>query len=148
MSWTWESLTTAPTSALGELMRTGDTPDIARLLGHSYQGLNRGLITRITGRRFVKVFYEREGEPFGHNVVQRRGKPRELGWFRVRPDGRAALIDYDVEQNRGLALPVRLLKDHVVLPNPGDHELVLGKARYLGVHMAYFVLRRDSGSRP
>ena len=143
MSWTWESLTTADKSTLKEVFEAGETPDIEQLLDHTYEGLNRGLVTRITGRRFKKLFYLRDGEPFGHNIQEKRGRPVELGWYRVSPDGRAVRIDYNVSQNRGFYVALRALQDRIVLPNAGDHGLVLGDARYLGLRVAYFVLRRQ-----
>ena len=148
MTWTWESLTTADRSTLKEVFEAGERPDIEQLLGHTYDGLNRGLVTRITGQRFRKLFYLRDGEPFGHNIQEKGGRPVELGWYRVRLDGRAVRIDYNVKQNRGFHVTLRALQDRIVLPNPGDHDLVLGDARYLGLHVAYFVLRRESAPRP
>jgi hypothetical protein len=35
-------------------------------------------------------------------------------------------------------------QDLVVLPNPGDHTLVLGKAYFLKLRVAYFVLQRET----
>ncbi len=61
----------------------------------------------------------------------------------MRPDGRTFRIDYNVTQNSGFYVTLRLLQDRIVLPNPGDHELMLGDARYLGLRVAYFVLRRE-----
>jgi hypothetical protein len=148
MSWTWEGLTSADTKTLTRVFEEGATPDIEQLLGGTYDGLNLGALTRITGQRFKKLFYLRDGEPFGHNIQQKRGRPVELGWYRVRPDGRTVGIDYNVKQNTGFHVVLRALQDRIVLPNPGDHELVLGDARYLGLRVAYFVLRRESTSRP
>ena len=142
MTWTWESLTTAGKSTMKEVFEAGETPDIEQLLGHTYEGLNRGLITRITGQRFKKLFYLRDGEPFGHNIQEKRGRPVELGWYRVYPDGRTVRIDYNVSQNRGVYVALRALQDRIVLPNAGDHDLVLGEARYLGLRVAHFALRR------
>jgi hypothetical protein len=147
MSWTWESLTSAGKGTLKEVFEGGATPEIEELLGGTYDGLNIGLVTRLTGQRFKKLFYLRDGEPFGHNIQEKRGRAVELGWYRVRPDGRAVRIDYNVKQNSGLHVVLRALQDRIVLPNPGDHDLVLGDARYLGLRVAYFVLRRESTSR-
>ena len=141
---TWEELTGADRRVLEEVMRTGATPDIDQLLGHTYRGLNSGLVPRITGRKFKKVFHEHEGRPFGHNVVDRRGKPVEIGWFSIRPEGRLVRFDYNVKQNSGLNLPLRGIQDFVVLPNPGDHTLVLGRAYFLKLRVAYFVLQRET----
>ena len=62
-AWTWETLNGADRKVLEEVMRTGATPDIGQLLGHTYRGLNSGLVPRITGRRFKKVFHEQDGQP-------------------------------------------------------------------------------------
>ena len=123
-------------------MRTGETPDPAAIEGATYEGLNRGLVPKLTGERVRKVFHA--GEPVGHNIVDRDGRDVELGWFRIGMRGRAMRFDYDEPRNRGAYLPLRALKDDVVLVNPGDHDLLLGKARWLGLHVAYFVLRRES----
>jgi hypothetical protein len=144
VTWTWDSLTTADKGTLREVFRTGGMPDVEQLLGHTYDGLNRGLVTRITGQRFKKLFYTVDGEPFGHNVMDKRGRPVELGWYRVRPDGRTVRIDYNVERNRGLHVVLRALQDYVVLPNAGDHALLLGKACFAGLPVAYFILRREA----
>ena len=141
---TWEELTEADHRVLEEAMRTGATPDIDQLLGHTYRGLNSGLVPRITGKKFKKVLHEHEGRPFGHNIVDRRGKPVEIGWFSVRPEGRLVRFDYNVKQNSGLNFPLRGIQDFVVLPNPGDHTLVLGRAHYLKLRVAYFVLQRET----
>ena len=143
MTWTWDTLTRASGSTLRELVRTGDTPDTERILGHTFAGLNRGLLPKLTGERFQKVFHTEDGEPFGHNLVDRAGHTKELGWFRILERGRTIRFDYNVPRNTGLYLPLRGLKDDVVLPNPGDHDLLLGRARLFGIHVAYFVLRRE-----
>ena len=152
---TWEELTGADQKVLEEVMRTGGTPDPEQLLGHTYRGLNRGLLPRITGRKFKKVFHEREGQPFGHNLVVHQGRdgwqvktkdgqPVRVGWFSLRPEGHMVRFDYNVKQNSGLTLPLSGIQDFVVLPNPGDHTLVLGRAHYLKLRVAYFVLQRES----
>lgn len=144
MTWTWDTLTRADRGTLRDLMKTGDTPDPERIQDRTFAGLNRGLIPKLTGERFQKVFHEEDGEPFGHNIVERRRGPVELGWFSVRMRGRTVRFDYNVSQNGGLHLLLRGLKDDVVLPNPGDHDLLLGKARLFGLHVAYFVLKRET----
>jgi hypothetical protein len=156
---TWEELVGADRTTLEELMRTGAAPDIGQLLGHTYRGLNSGLVPRVTGEKFKKVFHEEGGRPYGHNLVIRQdrqrpggawepktkdGEPVRIGWFSVRPEGRAVRFDYDVRQNSGLNLPLRAIQDFVVLPNPGDHTLVLGRAHFLRLRVAYFVLQRET----
>jgi hypothetical protein len=143
MTWTWDTLTRADGKTFRELMRTGETPDPERILGDTFKGLNRGLLPKLTGERFHKVFGQEGEGPFGHNVVERGGRTVELGWFRVGSSGRAMLFDYNDARNRGLYIPLRGLKDDVVLANPGDHDLLLGRARLFGLRVAYFVLERE-----
>jgi hypothetical protein len=142
MTWTWDTLTRADGRTFRKLMQSGETPDPERILGDTFRGLNRGLLPKLTGERFEKVFHTEDGEPFGHNVVERRGGLAQLGWFTVGTRGRSMRFDYNVARNKGLYLPLRGLKDDVVLPNPGDHDLLLGRARLFGLHVAYFVLER------
>ena len=144
MSWTWDTLTGADGAAYKELLRTGGTPDPERILGGTFKGLNRGLLPKLTGERFQKVFHTQDGEPFGHNVVERDGRPKELGWFRVRMTGRTMRFDYNWPFNLWGYMPLRGLQDDVVLPNPGDHDLLLGRARLFGLRVAYFVLERET----
>jgi hypothetical protein len=143
MTWTWDTLTRADRATCRDLMRAGGTPDPQRILGGTFRGLNRGLLPKLTGERFEKVLHAENGEPFGHNVVDRGGRPAELGWFRIGAAGRTMRFDYNVPRNRGLYLPLRGLKDDVVLPNPGDHDLLLGRAHLFGLRVAYFVLERE-----
>jgi hypothetical protein len=143
VTWTWDTLTRADQATYKDLMRAGGTPDPQQILGATFRGLNRGLLPKLTGERFEKVFHTDDGEPFGHNVVDRDGRPVELGWFRVRTRGRTMRFDYNVGRNRGLYLLLRGLQDDVVLPNPGDHDLLLGRARLFGARVAYFVLERE-----
>jgi hypothetical protein len=89
----------------------------------------------------------------------KNGGPVRIGHYRVglvkdeprRPPYRdytnAVLFDYNVDLNNTLRnLPLRVIRDIVVLPNPGDHELMLGKAylqlgfRWINVFYTYFVL--------
>jgi hypothetical protein len=144
MTWTWDTLTRADGRTYKEVMESGGTPDPGRIIGGTFKGLNRGLLPKLTGERFKKVFHTQDGDPFGHNVVDRGGRPAELGWFKVLSAGRTIRFDYNVPRNRGLYLPLRGLKDDVVLPNPGDHDLLLGRARLFGLRVAYFVLEREA----
>jgi hypothetical protein len=58
-------------------------------------------------------------------------------------DSRQAHFDYNVSLNTWLNLPFRVIRDYVVMPNPDDCELLLGKA-YLKfgfrVFYSYFLL--------
>jgi len=169
--WTFETLAAADRRRLGEVLLGGTAPDFAQLEGHSYCGWNHEWISRLSGEKFKKVFRRRDGRPFGHNEIVRQdrqgfrgewelkledGLPIQVGHFRVanigdepprrlyRPYRHAGLFDYNVGVNTWRNLPLRVIRDIVVLPNPGDHSLVLGKAylQFGPVHVfySYFVL--------
>ncbi len=63
------------------------------------------------------------------------------------PYQNAALLDYDIDDNSGLYSLARTLHDIVVLPDPGNSALILGKAYLwlpmgLNLYVSYFVLGR------
>jgi hypothetical protein len=166
--WTFESLAAAGRDRLEQVVRAGTAPDYGRLEGHLYRGLNLGFRGRLVGEKFKKGFERQAARPLGYNELcnqDRKGpggvwdpKPgrAHVGHFRVGPLSeepprrpfdrypRAGLFDYGVELNSGWNLWFRLIRDVVVLPNPDDDDLVLGKA-YLDVGVrrifwCYFVL--------
>ena len=127
----------------------------------------------LTGRKFCKAFVRRGREALGYNQVIRRdgrgpdgewepkldaGRPIELGHFAVKrvadePGGglcdryrHQGLFDYRVDRNAGRHLPLRVIRDFVALPDPGDHDLLVGKAYlqlgfpWLNIFVSYFVL--------
>jgi hypothetical protein len=174
--WTWDALAEAKRDTLEEVLRSGATPDPAQLDGHTYRGWNRGLLARIITQKFKKAFYAEDGEHWGYNLVvhqdgkghrgewkvkTKNGEPERIGWFRVlRTDGEqprkptkgyanTVRLDYAVKRNKGLNFPLRAINDFVVLPNPGDHRLLLGKAYlrlgfpWLTVFWCFFLIERD-----
>jgi hypothetical protein len=155
------------------VLRAGQQPDFDQLEGFIYCGWNHEWITRLSGEKFKKGFRRRDGRPFGYNEVvrqdgqryrgewevkMRKGRPIQIGYYRVgpvrdepprrkfRPYMHAALLNYNVGINTWRNLPLRVIRDVVVLPNPGDHDLVLGKAylqlvfRPLTFFYSYFLL--------
>jgi hypothetical protein len=167
-AWTFESLAGAGRDRLEQALRAGAAPDYGRLEGHLYRGLNLGFVGRLVGPKFKKGFAMKGERPFGYNelcgqdgkgpggVWELKPGRGHVGHFRVgsvaeeptrRPYDRypgAGLFDYGVQLNSGLQLPFRLIRDVVVLPDPDDDDLVLGKA-YLDLGLGrifccYFVL--------
>jgi hypothetical protein len=153
--WTFETLAAVDRDKLEEVLRAGTAPQFDQLQGYTYRGWNHEPISRLSGEKFMKVFYRRDGQAFGHNlrVHQDRegyggewrlklkdGRPIEIGYYRVAltkdestkgPYGRyphTGLLNYNLGLNTGLHLALRVIRDFVVTPNPDDHELVLGKA--------------------
>lgn len=171
--WTFESLAAVDKQKLEEVLRAGTAPRFEELEGYTYRGWNHEPISRLSGKKFKKVFYRRDGEPYGHNLQIHQdskgyggewrpklkdGRPIEIGYYRVGlaedespkgPYGRyphTGLLNYDVGRNAGLHVVLRVIRDFVVSPNPGDHGLVLGKAYlqfgfpWLSCFYSYFVL--------
>jgi len=171
--WTFDALARAGPATLEAVLRGGAAPDPAGLDGHVYRGWNHAWITTLSGRKFRKGFRRRAGQAFGYNELVRRdgrgpegewepklrrGRPRQLGYYRVsavadEPPGRLAdrygrlaLLDYGVGLNAGLTLPLRAIRDYVARANPGDDGLLVGKAylrlgrRSPSVFATYFVL--------
>jgi hypothetical protein len=105
-------------------------------------------------QKFVKTFRREDGGHWGHNLVVRQdgqapggawelkladGRPVTQGHYRVTPEDRTLHLDYDVGRNRGLELPLRVIQDFVVLANPGDHDLMLGRANFRLGPVRFFV---------
>lgn len=165
-AWTFETLAQAGAEELDRVLRGGTAPDPGRLEGCTYAGWNREAVSKLTGQKFRKGFRARDGEVFGYNeiIVQdgegprgewkarmKNGRPKQLGYFRVSaveaappdklnaPYRHLGQFDYDVPLNTSVNLPLRIVRDFVALPNPGDHSLLLGKAYIrLGIVNAFF----------
>lgn len=172
--WTYESLAAVDRATLEQVMLTGTAPDWSQTEGYIYCGWNHEWVAVLSGRKFKKGFRQKDGKWFGYNhvVVQdnkgyhgewklRRkngAPPKHLGFFRVgqiadeppeklyRPYQHCGTLNYNVPINTGLNFPFRVIRDMVVLPNPGDHELLLCKAyfqlgfKWLNLFYCYFLL--------
>jgi hypothetical protein len=172
--WTFETLAASGRDSLEEVLRAGRPPEYDQLEGYLYRGWNHERVSRLTGEKFKKAFRRKGERQVGYNEVchqdgkgfggewrvrQRDGQPQRIGYYRIAvvedeprrpPHGdypHAVLFDYNVDLNSSLRnLPLRVIRDIVVLPNPGDHEVMLGKAYlqlgfpWLNVFYSYFVL--------
>ncbi|MFL5805275.1 MAG: hypothetical protein ACJ8CR_26480 [Roseiflexaceae bacterium] len=168
--WTFESLAAVDTATLERVLLAGTAPDPAHLNDYVYHGWNHEPLAALTGRKFKKGFFQRDGRNLGYNLAVVQDNQGYRGEWRAPPgDGqpfgyyldvalaqepiqpfardypRAGMLNYDIELNRWRDLPLRLLRDVVVLPNVGDHELVLGKAYaylfpWLNIFVSYFIL--------
>jgi hypothetical protein len=171
--WTFETLAAADRGKLEEVFRGGTPLDFGQLEGYLYCGWNHERVSRIAGEKFKKGFRRRDGQAFGYNEVVhqdrqgyrgewkvklKHGRPIQLGYFRVssvsdeqpqplhRRYPHAVLFNYDVDLNTGVKLPLRVIRDFVVLPNAGDHTLLVAKAYFqlgfdwLNVFYSYFLL--------
>ena len=122
--------------------------------GRSYRGYNHGPVMRLLTEKFVKTFRREPSGDWGHNLVVKQdkqgaggawelklrdGRPIEQGHYKALLEGRALHLDYDVARNTGSNLPLRVIQDYVVLPNPGDHDLMLGRANFKAGPVRFFV---------
>jgi hypothetical protein len=172
-AWTYETLAACDRKQLEEIMLTGTAPDPEELEGYIYCGWNHEWVGTLSGRKFKKGFRKREGKPFGFNeicdqtgaaptgewkVAMHDGRPRQVGFFRVgatadepvqrlnKPYRHTGHFNYDVKKNTWLNSPFKVIRDFVVLPNPGDHSLMLCKAYFqlgfpwLTLFYCYFLL--------
>jgi hypothetical protein len=141
--WTWETLAPVDRATLERVFEAGVRPDPDLLDGRTYRGWNRGGVIGLVAEKFRKTFYTEGGEHWGANLVVRQdrqawrgawepklnhGRPVAQGHYRVRPEPRTLHLDYNVARNTGLEFPLRVIQDDIVLVNPGDYDLVLGKA--------------------
>ena len=153
-TWTFETLARASKSTLETIMQEGYAPDIDQLNGYSYCGWNHEPIGKITGEKFRKGFFKKDGTVFGFNqnvlqdhqkyegnweTIQYKNRPNEFGYFRVsylKEDDQnnfnayrhLAVFNYSIPQHKWYLGFFRLIRDIMVLPNKDDHSLILGKA--------------------
>ena len=170
-AWTFETLAEADRRTLEPVVQDGTAPDPEQLNGWSYCGWNHEWVGKISGEKFKKGFRKKDGENFGYNEIIRQdkqgyrgewnvklkhGRPIQVGYFRVslidgekskrlnEPYRQLGYFDYNVPLNGLRTFFFRVIRDFVVLPNPGDHSLMLGKAYLrlgpLNVFYCYFVL--------
>lgn len=158
--WTYESLAKVDRNTLEKVLLESPAPDLEQLNSWIYCGWNHEWVAGLlSGEKFKKAFWKRDGKNFGYNhvVVQDNrgylgewkdsmhdGHPRQLGYFRCsmaseephldkefEPYVKTAHFNYDLaDLNKGLNVIFRPVRDFVVLPNPGDHSLLLCKAYF------------------
>jgi len=145
------------------------SPDTSSLIGTEWRGYNQPWIARLLGiRKFIKGFLAGTNAVEGYNVrvVQNaagdpwipisdpRG-PQRYAYYAVREPGtnrsiggrypRAALLDYGATDRAGRGVE-RLIRDYLVQPDPGNPDLLLGKAYFLVaghlVPSSFFMLER------
>lgn len=155
-----------------ELERTlcyGERPEFASLDGFIFKGANLTGAGALLFPRFAKGFFTERGRTMGYNVPVERGpitepyhtKPRErpepFGFYEVTPLAvggdhalypNASLLDYSKGGDWG---PERLLRDFLVVVEPNNPDLLLGKA-YLDlgawVPVGFFALERWGKAAP
>jgi hypothetical protein len=146
----------------------GATPDLDRLVGWEFRGINHPGWARVAGiKKFIKGFF-RDGNavrgyncPVEQNVLDGRwharpdnAAPKRFGYYRVAPVDptardnaylHAVLLDYGAGGNKPWD-PTRGIRDYLVQVDDDNPDLYLGKAYYavgpLRVHSNFFILER------
>lgn len=155
---------------LEEILRLGTAPDPQRLAGFEWRGYNTLELTRLVGiKKFIKGFFRNaSGAVEGYNIPVRQNglkdawlhkpdadSPKRFGFFLVlpaaaRPGGdphpQSVLLDYGASSRNAVYRVERLLRDYVVVPDPANPDILLGKAALaLGAGrpaLSFFVIER------
>ncbi|HEY6787715.1 MAG TPA: hypothetical protein VI365_10420 [Trebonia sp.] len=149
---------------LDQVFAAGRPPEAAAITGFEFLGFNHPRTASMLGiRKFIKVFYlDAERRAFGCNTpVAQNGlsgdwihrpsadSPKRYAFFQVLPGGADGLL---LDYGRGGNPPhdvSNILRDYLVGPDPGNDDLLLGKAFFVvaGTRLAhsYFIIER---SRP
>jgi hypothetical protein len=169
----YETLAVATSAELEAALRGGLAPDPQALAGSEFRGWNTPFFAPFLGiQKFKKGFFVDEpagGRVRGYNRDVRQegglsgpwlekgtGGAKAYGFYEVEVQSAgcypgSVLLNYDCPRNPR-ANPIRLLRDYVVQVDPGNPDLLLGKA-YLGlpprgVFVSWFVLERLGPGRP
>jgi hypothetical protein len=155
--------------ALETVFVRGHMPDLDRLVGWEFRGINTPDWARLAGiKKFVKGFIRHEdGRTTGYNcpVIQDGlarawrtlpddAAPKRFGFYAVAPVDatkrdnaylHSVLLDYGKGGNKPWD-PTRGLRDYLVQVDADDPDLYLGKAYYalgpLRIPTSFFVLER------
>ena len=170
--WSFENLALADKAEWESILVTGHPPAIDELDGYTYCGWNPDPIGKLTGQKFKKCFFSTKDGLYGFNKkvkqdavkaggawndVLYKGRAKTMGYFKVSYAGDApsqevhhryrhlVVFNYNLPLNQGLSGFLKVIRDFMVLPNPGDNSLLLGKAYLhlpgnLDVFACYFLL--------
>ncbi len=156
-------------SQLEKVFVDGSMPDLSKLAGWEFRGLNSPSYFRLLGiKKFIKGFYRDGDDVFGYNCPAVQNKltdpwiakptddaPKRFGFYKVTPVDptakdnlylHAALLDYG-EGDNPKADPSRGLRDYLVQVDPDNDDLYLGKAYYAAGPLrvptrSFFILER------
>ena len=162
------ALARAPASELQRLIESRPGPSLESLAGFEWRGYNTPAVAALLGiRKFIKGFFRSGRGLEGYNIPARQNglagpwlhkpspeRPKRFGFYRVGParDSErdrlypaALLLDYGASSRNPRLAVERLLRDYLVQPDPGNPDLLLGKAYLaLGARLpaSYFILER------
>lgn len=139
-----------PLKELETIFLDGKTPDLDKLAGWEFRGLNSPTWFKLIGiKKFIKGFYWRDDRLFGYNCTVRQNgimepwsakpnddNPKRFGFYQVSPVDptardntylHALLLDYGKGGNKDGS---KGLRDYLVQPDADNDDLYLGKAYY------------------
>jgi hypothetical protein len=145
---TLEELATMSNRELRRIHGASSPPLLQELAGKEYRGYNRPVwFSALGARKFVKGFFVPTGQETpaveriaGFNVrtlqnglhrtwqLRDESRPRRFGFFIARPVAGGVLLDYAKSKQNARISPLRLIRDLVVEVEPGNVNLLLGKA--------------------
>ncbi len=157
--WNFDKLSEAKPDTLEKLMRECPAPDYAALDGFRYMGWNHGWgASLLSGEKLSKAFLRDKKKTVGFNEVILQdlagpkgkwnrlmvgGRPVQLAFYRFArvkdepeepwssPYPQAGVLHYGLPKlNTGVNVIFQCIRDVIVCPNPGDHELLLCKAHF------------------
>ena len=159
---TFAGLASCRGAELERLLRAGKAPDPSALCDTQWRGWNASPLTEaLRIRKFIKGFF---GEPLeGCNIPARQdgwdapwqAVGERFGFYTAAPVVAGArdslypdslLLDYGASPRNAFYRVEKVLRDYVVAPDPGQPDLLLGKAYLaiggLRVPAGYFILNR------
>ncbi len=139
-----------PLKELEQIFLDGKCPDLDKLAGWEFRGLNSPTWFKLIGiKKFMKGFYWRDDQLFGYNCPVRQNgikqpwiakpsddSPKRFGFYQVSPVDptardntylHAVLLDYGKGGNKDGS---KGLRDYLVQPDADNEDLYLGKAYY------------------
>ncbi len=165
----YEDLARFGNSALEDMLKNAGSPALDSVAGWQWRGYNTPWYCALIGiRKFIKGFFlNAQGELEGYNIPVRQNglegpwlhkpspeEPKRFGFFNVTSTNpekprdlhpNALLLDYGSNRRNAPWQIERLLRDYLVQPDPGNPDLLLGKA-YLAlgqyVPVSFFILER------
>jgi hypothetical protein len=164
-------LATSSNRELEAILRAAKAPELPSLVNSEWCGYNTPAFAKLLGiQKFIKGFFQGPQGVEGYNTPALQNgidgpwlaqpspeSPRRFGFYTVTPVNRAAtdnfypaaaLLDYGASTRNQSGGIERALRDYLVQPDPGNSDILLGKAYFaLGsfrIPSSFFILERRS----
>lgn len=147
----FRELAQSSNAQLETILRVSAGPALESLVGYEWRGCNTSWRLKLMGlQKFIKGFFRERETVEGYNIpVQQNGldkpwldkpspdAPKRFAFYVVTPADpqtvdnlypKAILLDYGSSHRNPASGIERLIRDYVVLPDPDNPNLLLGKA--------------------